>query len=102
MKKRSVKKKILLGFPEVSEVLKAMAHPDRIAIIDLLCNGGYERMTVKTIYERLKMEQPVASKHLGIMKRSGIMKRETEKNYAYFRLNMENDIVICLSSYLKK
>ncbi|TND07203.1 MAG: Transcriptional regulator, ArsR family protein [Bacteroidetes bacterium] len=89
-------------FADISEMLKALAHPARIAIIDLLCNCGCERMMVKNIYERLKIEQPVASKHLGILKRSGLLKREMKGTSAYFLLNMENTVTICISHCLKK
>ncbi len=78
------------GFGDFSEMLKSLAHPERLAIIDLLCNCNSERLTVKSIYGTLHMPQSVASKHLGIMKRSGLLKRETERNYTYYRLNSEN------------
>ncbi len=88
-------------FGNISEMLKAVAHPERIAIVDLLSNCGSDRLTVKSIYERLNMAQAVASKHLGILKRSGLLKRETERNHTYYRLNFENEltapIVACLT-----
>lgn len=102
MKKQTASKKRDTDFNEVSEMLKAVAHPARIAIMDLLCNCGCDRMTVKNIYERLKLEQPVASKHLGILKRSGLMKREMEKNNTYFKLNMDNLVTVCITNCLKK
>lgn len=100
MKNASVGKKEITDFTEISEVLKSVAHPSRIAIISLLCNCGCERLTVKNIYEQLKFEQAVTSKHLGIMKKSGLLKRETEGNKIYFLLNKENAITSCLTDCL--
>jgi len=88
-------------FPEVAEMLKSMAHPERLAILELLNNCMCKRMTVKSIYEQLKLDQPVASKHLGIMKRSGLLTRETEGNSTYFSLNQNNAITACFSRCLK-
>jgi DNA-binding transcriptional ArsR family regulator len=91
-----------IDFGAVSEMLKAMAHPERVAIIDLLCNCGSERLTVKFIYGQLHMPQSVASKHLGIMKRSGLLKRETERNYTYYRLNFENALTARIAACFTK
>ncbi|HTL81342.1 MAG TPA: ArsR family transcriptional regulator [Bacteroidia bacterium] len=87
---------------EISEMFKAIAYPGRLEIMELFCNCGCERMSVKNVYEKLKIEQPVASKHLGILKRSGLMTREKEKNYTYFRLNMDNPIAKCLVDCFRK
>ena len=84
MKNTSAGKKKKSDFTEISETLKSVAHPSRIAIISLLCNCGCERLTVKNIYEQLKFEQAVTSKHLGIMKKSGLLKREKKEKFIYY------------------
>ncbi len=52
-------------------MLKAIAHPIRIAIIELL--SEQERMSVTEIYEQLELEQAVASHHLGILKNKDVL-----------------------------
>ena len=47
--------------------LRAMAHPMRIAIIDLLTDN--KKLTVTEIYENLNIEQASASHHLNILMR---------------------------------
>jgi DNA-binding transcriptional ArsR family regulator len=47
--------------------LRAMAHPMRIAIIDLL--NSTDKMSVTQIYKKLKIEQASASHHLNILKK---------------------------------
>lgn len=88
-------------FPEVAEMLRSLAHPERLAILELLNNCNCERMTVKNIYQQLKIDQPAASKHLGIMKRSGLVKRETEGSNTFFSLNHNNVVTNCISKCLK-
>ena len=54
-----------------AKILKAIAHPVRIAMIDLLHDG--KKKSVTEIYEALKMEQAVASHHLSILKDRGVL-----------------------------
>lgn len=74
-----------LDFLEDSTIkLKSIAHPIRIAIIDLLYAN--QQMTVTEIYMELGIEQAVASHHLQILKsKGGIVKvRREGKNSYYF------------------
>ncbi|MDY0197826.1 MAG: metalloregulator ArsR/SmtB family transcription factor [Tenuifilaceae bacterium] len=67
-------------------MLKAMAHPMRIAILNFLEDGT--RMTVTEIHERLKIEQSTTSHHLGILKDKGVLSSKREgKNTFYFLKN---------------
>jgi ArsR family transcriptional regulator len=85
----------------LAEQLKSLAHPDRIAILKLMCDSGFERMTVKSIYDELKMEQPIVSRHLSIMRKSGLLKRAQEKNATYYGLCMEKKSVNGLMKLIK-
>ena len=60
-------------------MLKSLAHPMRIAILNLL-EGGKE-MTVTEIHELLGMEQAAASHHLGILKGKGTLFTQGWKEY---------------------
>lgn len=62
----------------MAEIMKAMAHSDRLAIVKLLCKNRVEGLMVKTIYEKLHLEQPVASRHLNILKSAGVVRRLQE------------------------
>lgn len=55
-----------------TETLRAVAHPIRIAILDLLAKNG--ELTVTEIHERLQIEQAVASHHLRILKGKEVVK----------------------------
>ncbi|MFN7118963.1 MAG: ArsR/SmtB family transcription factor [Saprospiraceae bacterium] len=65
-----------------AETLRAIAHPFRIAIIDLLHNNG--QMSVTDIYTKLKIEQAVASHHLRILKSRDVVTVQRDgKNSLY-------------------
>ncbi|MDI6400779.1 metalloregulator ArsR/SmtB family transcription factor [Balneolaceae bacterium ANBcel3] len=65
-----------------ASVLKAIAHPLRIAIIELL--EEYDSLYVSEIYEKLEIEQAVASHHLAILKNKGVVLSVREgKNMKY-------------------
>ena len=78
-----------LSFLEAStETLRAIAHPARLAIIDLLYKNG--KMTVTQIYEHLNIEQAVASHHLRILKNKQVVKVEREGKNSNYQLNKED------------
>ncbi len=63
-------------------IMKAIAHPLRLAILGHLSEG--EELTVTEIHEAVKIEQSTASHHLGILKDKGILiSRRDGKNTIY-------------------
>lgn len=68
-----------------TETLRAIAHPIRIAIVDLLHKRG--RLSVTEIYEQLKIEQAVASHHLRIMKNRNILEVNREGKSSFYSLS---------------
>ncbi|PRY05705.1 DNA-binding transcriptional ArsR family regulator [Pontibacter ummariensis] len=64
-------------------VLKCVAHPVRISIIDLL--EQRERLTVSQIQEVLQIEQSLLSHHLTNMRDKGLVDTQRQgKNVHYF------------------
>ena len=81
-----------------SEMLKAMAHPLRIELLNLLQSRG--ELSVSQIQNELKIDQAVTSHHLLILKNRAILgSRREGKNILYFVKN-ENlgDILHCLNN----
>ncbi|MCC7332625.1 MAG: helix-turn-helix transcriptional regulator [Flavobacteriales bacterium] len=79
-----------------SEMLKAIAHPMRIAIVNLLSEE--KKLTVTEIHEALKIEQAVASHHLSIMKNKGVLSQNRDgKNCFYFLKHPRlSQIITCI------
>ncbi len=86
-----------LEFLETStEVLRALAHPIRLAIIDMLKGG--QKLTVTEIHEGLGIEQAVASHHLRILKDKDVVtaKRKGKNTFYAIRHPGFNDMVASL------
>lgn len=83
-------------------IYKAIAHPVRLAILRNFATCGCDKLTVKSIYERLGIEQPVASHHLGILKRSGVVLREQEGVNTYYSVCNNEPVIRAVLEVLKK
>ena len=68
-------------------VLRAVNHKLRQRIIDLLEEN--ESMTVTDIYIKLRLEQSVASQHLAILRRAGVVNTERQGKFINYSLNRE-------------
>ncbi|MFW5756742.1 MAG: ArsR/SmtB family transcription factor [Tangfeifania sp.] len=81
-----------------ASMLKAIAHPMRIAILKHL-EGG-KKLTVTQIHELLEIEQSTTSHHLGILRDKGVLcsKREGKNTYYYLKYNVLSQIVDCLET----
>jgi len=66
-------------------VLRAVNHKLRQRIIDLLEDS--ETMTVTDIYIKLRLEQSVASQHLAILRRAGVVVTERQGKFIYYSLD---------------
>lgn len=77
--------------------LRAMAHPMRIAIIELL--NANPKLNVTEIYEALGIEQAAASHHLNILKSKGILgsRRNGKQIHYSLRNNTLLDIITCIN-----
>ncbi|MFK7935293.1 MAG: ArsR/SmtB family transcription factor [Saprospiraceae bacterium] len=68
-------------------VLRAVNHKLRQRIIDLLEEN--EKMTVTDIYIKLRLEQSVASQHLAILRRAGVVATDRQGKFIYYSLDNE-------------
>lgn len=87
--------KSTFNWDDMAEALKSIAHPERVAILNLISSSGDEQVKVKNIYETLHLEQSITSRHLTTMKKSGVLKRKVKKGKVkkgkvFYHLNMES------------
>ncbi|NJL76923.1 MAG: helix-turn-helix transcriptional regulator [Saprospiraceae bacterium] len=68
-------------------VLRAINHKLRQRIIALLEEG--EQMTVTDIYIKLRLEQSVASQHLAILRRAGVVVTDRQGKFIYYSLDKD-------------
>jgi len=82
-------------------VIKALANPIRLMIIDCLREG---EKCVCEIVEQLQEEQSNISKNLGILKSNGLIKDRKEGLNVYYRLNLccINEFFCCLDNIISE
>jgi len=80
-----------------ASMLKAIAHPMRIAILSHLEDG--KKLTVTEIHKLLNIEQSTTSHHLGILKDKGVLAshRDGKNTFYFLRHESLRNIVECVS-----
>jgi DNA-binding transcriptional ArsR family regulator len=68
-----------------TDVFNAIAEPRRRAIIDVLVDGRGH--AVGEVVERLRIPQPAVSKHLGVLRKVGIVSVRKHGQRRLYRLN---------------
>lgn len=87
---RKGQKDVQLDYAELRKavlVLRAVNHKLRQRMINLLEES--QRMTVTDIYIKLRLEQSVASQHLAILRKAGVVKTDRQGKYIYYSLDNE-------------
>lgn len=70
---------------KASLVLRALNHKLRQQILSLI--ETEKKITVTEIYVRMRLEQSVASQHLAIMRRAGIVVTQRDGKFIYYTVN---------------
>ncbi|MCJ7779140.1 MAG: metalloregulator ArsR/SmtB family transcription factor [Sedimentisphaerales bacterium] len=93
------KRKQLL-FEKQAEIVKAIAHPLRIAIVDFLKDG---EQCVCDIAEHIGSEQSNVSRHLSVMVLAGVLEHRKEGLWVIYKLKCPCilDFFTCISVILK-
>ncbi|MGL4742553.1 MAG: ArsR/SmtB family transcription factor [Sarcina sp.] len=82
-------------YEENSKIMKALADPKRLEIIDILSKG--EKCACK-ILEHFNFTQPTLSHHMKILISCGIVESEKKGTWHYYRLNLNttNKLILFL------
>lgn len=75
----------LLNLKKVALILRALNHKLRQQIVKLIDES--ERITVTEIYTHLRIEQSVASQHLAILRKAGIVDTSRNGKYIFYSIN---------------
>lgn len=84
------KSEIQLDYAELRKavlVLRAVNHKLRQSVIDLLEES--ESLTVTDIYIKLRLEQSVASQHLAILRRAGVVITQRKGKFIHYMIDRE-------------
>jgi len=84
-----------------AETLKAVAHPIRLRIVELL--GRHGEMSVGELVEALAAKPAITSQQLGLMKGRRVLASRREGNKVYYRLANPNllRIIECIRDHCK-
>jgi DNA-binding transcriptional ArsR family regulator len=74
-----------LNLKKASMILRALNHKLRQQIIRLLDEN--KKLTVTELYIQLRLEQSVASQHLAILRRAGVVRTERNGKFIYYTIN---------------
>ena len=74
----------------VDSVFKALADPTRVRILALLAAG---EICVCHIHESLRLSQPLVSRHLAYLRRTGLVESRKAGLWVYYRLAAQRDDV---------
>jgi DNA-binding transcriptional ArsR family regulator len=83
---------------EVSVVLKVLAHPHRLRIVEILLG---ESVSVRKLASMLKLSPPVVSQHLGQMRSHGIVSPHREGRQVYYEVTSRTaaNLIQCIRDY---
>ena len=74
-----------LNVKKAALILRALNHKLRQQMIQLL--DEKQKMTVTELYVQLRLEQSVASQHLAILRRAGMVSTTREGKFIYYSVN---------------
>jgi len=80
---------------EAAECLRTLAHPHRLRMVQMLLQGRY---TVGQLAEACGIASPVASGHLRLLQRCGLLRQERVGREVFYRAAQPclRDIIACI------
>jgi len=81
-----------LHVKKASLIFRAIDNKLRQQMLQILHKN--ERMTVTEIYSKLRLRQPVASHHLGILRRVNLVTARRDRQYVCYSVNYERLVEI--------
>jgi ArsR family transcriptional regulator, virulence genes transcriptional regulator len=87
-----------VNLKKAAMILRALNHKLRQQIVKLI--DEHKKLTVTEIYIKLRLEQSVASQHLAILRRAGVVKTTRDGKFIYYSVNASRieGIMSCVHS----
>lgn len=77
----------VLPLKKAALILRAINHKLRLQMLKLIHAHG--KLTVTEIYVKLRLEQSVASQHLAILRRAGLVRTDRDGKFIYYSVNLD-------------
>lgn len=93
-----MKKIDIQNIRNAARVLRVIGHPDRLRIVEAL---QYSSKSVKQLMHELRLSQVSVSKHLGVLKRQGIVGSKVASNFRHYSIIYRNviNVLDCVRSH---
>ena len=93
--------KEMIKFKIRADVVKAMAHPTRLFIMNQL---SQQRYCVNELHEMLECDLSTVSKHLTVLRKAGILVDTKEGTQVYYSLRVPciMNFMECIETLIKK
>lgn len=82
----------LLNTKKAALILRALNHKLRQQMLKLIDEHG--KMTVTQLYQKLLLEQSVASQHLSVLRKAALVKTVRDGKFIYYSVNAERLVEI--------
>ena len=83
---------------KASLVLRSLNHKLRQQVIKIINES--DKLTVTEIYVKLRLEQSVASQHLAILRKAGVVITKREGKFIYYTINKQR--VEAINEFISK
>lgn len=95
-----MEQKVKARYEEQARIIKALAHPSRLMIVDELNNG---KRCVSELTELVGSDTSTVSKHLNVLKNAGLVFIEKQGTTVYYNLRMPCllDFLHCVESVIE-
>ena len=89
-----------INLKKAAMILRALNHKLRQQIVRIL--DEHKKLTVTELYIQLRLEQSVASQHLAILRRAGIVKTQRDGKFIYYIINHDrlSEIMKCVDELI--
>ena len=91
-------------FRRKAEIFKAIAHPTRLMILNMLDKAENSEKCVSEIQEEIKVDFSTISKHLQVMKAAGLLEQRREKKHMFYSLRVPciMNFMGCIDEIIRK
>ena len=89
-------------FEARAKIMKAMAHPTRLFIVDDLIRNGPR--CVRTLTQMVGADMSTVSKHLALLKEAGIVRDQKRGSMVYYRLQTScvTEFFTCVETVMRQ
>jgi ArsR family transcriptional regulator len=97
-----MREKLLRAYRDRAEILKALAHPTRLIMIETMQDEG--EICVGDLVEMVGGDQSTVSKHLAVLKAVGLVEHKKQGQRVLYRLALSNvaDLLDCVESIIEE